>query len=62
MFYVINNSLAISDGFTYYSISFGIKHANASQQGRKYSVAKHKALMKQMLHGHSRWRKGNTQL
>lgn len=38
MFRVINNSLATSDGFTYYSISFGIKHANKSQQGREYSV------------------------
>lgn len=38
MFCVINNSLATSDGFTYYSISFGIKHANQSQQGREYRV------------------------
>lgn len=33
MFHDINNSLATSDGFIYYSISFGIKHANKSQQG-----------------------------
>ena len=38
MFRVINNSLATSDGFTYCSISFGIKHANPSQQGREYRV------------------------
>ena len=38
MFRVINNSLATSDGFMYYSISFGIKHANKSQQGGEYSV------------------------
>lgn len=38
MFHVINNSLATSDGFTYYSISFGIKHAYKSQQGGEYSV------------------------
>lgn len=38
MFHVINNSLATSDGFTYYNISFGIKHANQSQQGGEYRV------------------------
>lgn len=38
MFHVVNNSLATSDGFTYHSISFGIKHAYKSQQGREYSV------------------------
>lgn len=46
MFHVINNSLATSDGFAYYNISFGIKHANASQQGREYSVAEHKSTYK----------------
>lgn len=59
MFHVINNSLATSDGFTYYNISFGIKHANASQQGREYSVAKHKALMKQVSR-RQQTREGNT--
>lgn len=33
MFHVINNSLVTSDGFTYYSISFGIKHANKANKG-----------------------------
>lgn len=32
MFHVINNSLVTSDGFTYYSISFGIKHANKANK------------------------------
>lgn len=32
MFHVINNSLATSDGFTYYSISFGIKHAQKANK------------------------------
>lgn len=44
MYHVINNSLATSDGFTYYSISFGIKHANKSQQGGEYSVPNTKHL------------------
>lgn len=43
MYHVINNSLATSDGFTCYSISFGIKHANKSQQG-EYSVPNTKHL------------------
>ena len=38
MFRVINNSLATSDGFTYCSISFGIKHANQSQLKQEYRV------------------------
>lgn len=38
MFHVTNNSLATSDGFIDYSISFGIKHANKSQQGHEYNV------------------------
>lgn len=60
MFHVINNSLATSDGFTYYNISFGIKHANASQQGLEYSVAKHKALIKQVSR-RQQMREDNTQ-
>lgn len=44
MYHVINNFLATSDGFTYYSISFGIKHANKSQQGHEYSVPNTKHL------------------
>lgn len=40
MIHVINNFIATFDGFTYYSVSFGIKHANASQQGREASIPK----------------------